>query len=332
MTAVPDLLATTSLSRNINKVKSDADVARTEAVTGRIENLKEAVNGDIGSVHLLRKAINDVQGYQSTLTQAENRITRIQSVLGNIGADTSRIATGIFSALGQEDEFAVNTLTNESRIALASAFSGLNTSFEGRSVFGGDVTNQPPLASVETLIADVQAILTAGPDAATINAALDTYFNDPAGGYATNIYQGGVNNAPGIEISPGIRLDVSVRADEQPIKDLLRGLAVLASKDAIVAGGETERRQVLQDAAALSVTANTNIIAEQAVIGASEGQISRIKDRYDAEEIILTNLYNERTARDPYEAATQLQLLETQLESAYLMTARISRLSLSNYI
>lgn len=330
--AVPDLLSTTTLSRNINKVKTDADIARSEAVTGRIEDLTTAVNGNLGSVHLLRKAIDDVQTYQSSLTQAENRITRTQSILGNIGADTSRIATGIFSALGQEDEFAVSTLSSEAGIALVSAFSGLNSGFEGRSVFGGNVTDRPPLASADTLIADVQAILLAGPDAATINTALDTYFNDPAGGFATNVYQGGTEDAPGVEISPGIRLDVGMRADEQPIKDLIRGLAVLASKDAILVGGETDRRLVLESAATFAVNANSEIISEQAVIGANEGQIERIKEHYDSEEIILTNLYNERTARDPYEAATQLQLLETQLESAYLMTARIARLSLANYI
>jgi flagellar hook-associated protein 3 FlgL len=54
--------------------------------------------------------------------------------------------------------------------------------------------------------------------------------------------------------------------------------------------------------------------------------------RLDAEYTALGETYNERTARDPYEAATLLQQLESQLQASYLLTARISRLTLANYI
>jgi flagellar hook-associated protein 3 FlgL len=35
---------------------------------------------------------------------------------------------------------------------------------------------------------------------------------------------------------------------------------------------------------------------------------------------------------DPYQAATELELAQTQLEAVYTLTARLSRLSLSDYL
>jgi len=43
-------------------------------------------------------------------------------------------------------------------------------------------------------------------------------------------------------------------------------------------------------------------------------------------------LVNDLTARDQYEAATELQSLQTTLEASYLITARLSQLSLLNYL
>ena len=46
----------------------------------------------------------------------------------------------------------------------------------------------------------------------------------------------------------------------------------------------------------------------------------------------MTEAFNQMTARDEYEAATELESLQTMLEASYLITARLSKLSLTNYL
>ena len=176
------------------------------------------------------------------------------------------------------------------------------------------------------------ALLAGAADAATADAALDFYFNDPTGGFATTIYQGGAGNAPMTEIAPGVRISASVKADNQAIKDVMRGFAVLANFDQMPGGSAAERQAAMVSAAELVIDAEGDLVNIRAAIGVAEQRISGSKSRYEAEETVLTNVYNQKTAKDEFEAASALTALETQLEASYIMTARLSQLNLANFL
>jgi flagellar hook-associated protein 3 FlgL len=50
------------------------------------------------------------------------------------------------------------------------------------------------------------------------------------------------------------------------------------------------------------------------------------------ENTILTETFNQMTARDQYDAAAELKVLEANLETSYALTARLSNLSLLNFL
>ena len=327
--SVPDLLSSSRLSRNIGDLKSRADVTRTEAVTGRYEDITARNNGDVGGAHLAKKALDDVVAYTELLKLSQNRAAASQSVLDTLNTDGSVIATEALAAFGRDDQTSLETSALEARSAISGIFASLNTNIGGRALFGGDVTNQPPLAAPEQLIADIEAIMAGAVDAADAEAQLDFYFNDPAGGFATTIYQGGANDAPPVEIAPGVRIDVSAKADDQAVRDLLRGLASIATyESAGFAGGEA----MAEFGANVALGAEATLTDLRAEIGIGEARIETAITRYEEERNILTSLFNQKTARDEFEAASELQLLETQLETSYLMTSRLSQLTLANYL
>ena len=326
---VPDIVSISQMSRIVANLKSRADTTRSEAVTGRYEDITKATNGDVGSAHLLKKAVEDVQAYQKTLTLGENRATRTQSVLGQLSVESNRIATEVFAAYGRGDQAQLQTNAADARVAIYSIFASLNTIDGGRAAFGGDVTDRAPLNSPDDFLADIDAIMSGALDAVDVEAQLNTYFNDPLGGFAQSVYRGGENPSPSVEIAPGIRINVSAKADAQPIKDLLRGLAEIASfPNASFANAEV----LASSGAARSLSADTNLTELRAVIGAGEARLTAAKDRYADEEAILTTLFNEKTTRDPFEASSELQQLELQLEASYLLTARLSRLTIADYL
>ena len=325
----PDLLSFTTLSRNVADIKARADTARTETTTGRIEDITKHTRGNVGDSHLLKKAVDDVVAYQDSITFAIGRADSTQSILGSINEDSARIATQALAAARRDDDAVVRTSAEEARGAISTIFAGLNSSVGGRALFGGDVAEQFPLSSPDQLIADIEAIVAAAPDLATAQADIATYFNDPAGGFMTNIYQGGAGAAPAVEIAPGVRVDVSVRADAQEIRDMLRGLT---SMIAYASATFPDANALVEDSATLVLETETTFTDLRARIGAGEARLENARSRYAEEEAALTTLFNQGTTRDPYEAASQLELLETQLESSYLLTARLSQLTLANFL
>jgi flagellar hook-associated protein 3 FlgL len=327
--SVPDILSLSRLSRGVSDLKTRLNTTRTESVTGRYEDVTAQTKGNVGGALLLKKAIDDVKLFQSNLSLVESRAQITQVTLGNIGTEGSRIATDMLAAVGRDDESTIRNLAEDAKGSLVNTFASLNTKFAGRALFGGDETDRTPLAPPEQLIADIEAIMAGATDAADATAQLDTYFDDPTGGFATMIYQGSANRAPAVEIGPGVRIDVSAKADDPAIKDIIRGLATMA---ALKSATFADRDTVIVSGVSNVLDGGTRLTEQRAGIGVNEGRVAAAKARFEAEETVLTSLFNQKTARDPFEAASELQLLETQLEASYLMTARMARLSLTNFI
>lgn len=329
---VPDLLRLTRLTRSVSDIKQQADVARTETVTGQIDDLTRESRGDIGGLHLLRKAIDDAQGAQQNLNLSASRAQRTQTVLTTLTQESATLATGVLSNIGPQNTNALEASATNARGALFVIFSNLNTDAGGRALFSGDRTDTAPLGDPNVLLEDVRQIIAGAADATAADVALDQYFNDPAGGFATDIYQGGTNAAPLVEIAPGVRIEASARADAQPIKDLIRGLAVIANYQTPPQDGAAGRDTIVRAGADLLLTAEVGLINLRSTIGVSENRLQQRVDEFVAEEQALTSLYNSRTTRDPFEAASALQILQSQLEASFAVTARLSQLSLTNFL
>ena len=67
-------------------------------------------------------------------------------------------------------------------------------------------------------------------------------------------------------------------------------------------------------------------------LGRAEAQIEIASARNSAESTALQIARTGMLAADPYETATKLQETQTQLEMIYSITARMTRLSLVDYL
>jgi flagellar hook-associated protein 3 FlgL len=156
------------------------------------------------------------------------------------------------------------------------------------------------------------------------------WFANPLGFGA--FYQGGAALSP-TPIALGEAADLSTTAMEQTLKDTLAGFAMAALIDRGALAGDTAERARLAAAAGQQLLstedARTTLAAR---IGTVEAQIETARTRNAAEQTALGILRSELGSVDPYEAATRLQSVQSQLESLYLVTARVSRLSLTEYL
>ncbi len=329
---LPTALAFRNMSRIITDLKRQSEVARYETVTGRRFDLAEATDGNLGLVQQLEKAQTDVLDYRTAINIAKTRANVSASGLDVAVKAAGNIAEDILGALGVGNEQIITNSQDIARRELDTVFAGLSVNVGGRYIFSGADVDTPPLAPAATLIADLEALALASTTAADFETALDTYFNDPAGGFATNIYQGSSLDASSIEVAEAERLNVQPRADDQALKDLFRSLGAIAVSASLTGLSPDERNTALESSAIDLANAEKGAIDLRADLGFTQERLETVLTRNEAEETAIIDSLQALIGADEYEAATRLEVTENVLDIAFTATARLSQLSLVNYI
>ena len=80
------------------------------------------------------------------------------------------------------------------------------------------------------------------------------------------------------------------------------------------------------------VSGDAQMIDLKASVGIAEAQIDRAEMEVRFERQALELARTELVSVDPFETAVKLEAAETQLQTLYSITARLSGLSLANYL
>jgi flagellar hook-associated protein 3 FlgL len=202
-------------------------------------------------------------------------------------------------------------------------FSALNVRFGERFLFAGDATATQPFPAPDDLLSDIQQLATTATDATSFEAALDTYFNTPGGGWQQSVYGGTLTSSDPDAVS----------GNDPALVELVRALSVMAISDPASSPSLLSQNPGIAETAASrlssGLTALTNLRSDKGVI---QEAIDAQKESLDIEETIFTSAFNALTGRDQYEAAAALQELETTLEASYTLTSRLASLSLLNFL
>ncbi|MCA8902659.1 MAG: hypothetical protein KDA53_15575 [Hyphomonas sp.] len=317
------MLLSTGLRQEVSTLKDRIATTSLEAVTGRYADLTTHLSGRIGSAMLSQKAIDDIGAERVRLTLRESRLDLSQRTLEVLQTGADGLAARMQSAIGSGNTASQWTVAADAKAVLQQTFSLMNTRHGERFLFAGDATDTPPFAAVETFLDDVRTLANAAADPAAFETALDDYFNTPGAGWQANIYRG---TATGSDPE-------AVNGMNPALTDMFRSLAVFAL------GGQGENIPLIDNNPDILITASeklvsgqTDLVTLRSALGVFQGQIADRKETLDMEEVVLTRTFNEMTARDQYEAAAELTELETNLEASYALTARLSGLSLLNFI
>ena len=329
----PDLLSFTRRNRTTTDIKARLDIAAQEAVTGRKADLTEATNGRVGNAHLLNKALNDIEQSTRINSLSSTRIDLISQGISGARAALDGIDTKAIIALNTTNSPGIDTIADEAEANLRSVFTALNVKHGTRSLFSGDAPDQAPYAGADALLDDIRNIVTTAGSPADIETALNTYFDDPAGGFQTNIYTGGAGQSSPLHIGNGQTINLDVRGDNDTIKDVLRGLAVLATaSNAGYAADSAEFADIFNSGITAIATGTTKLITLEANLGIHAETLNKADERNQFEALSLTAAYQAITGRDQFEAVAELTQLEVQLEGSYVITARLSDLTLTNFL
>lgn len=320
----PDVVRFNALSGPLTDIRRDLSQASTEFVTGRKQNLGRVLGAEAGDYNLVAKALADTETAIDRLTLANNRLSAIAIPLNQIRTQMTDYVVET-EALLVDDNFVNSTIKPGAQAQIRQLITSLNSSYAGRSLFSGDNVETPSTVDSDAFFTIVDTALAGATDAASLDTAITAFFA-PGGDFDTQVYQGGAGKASEVRLPTGGSVTYDIKADDQAFRNALEGLVRIAY--APVDGQTAFSRQGVD----LVRRAEAQLIQHEADVGRQQNLVDTSVERITQEKLILAENEDRLAGADAFEAANRVQALELQLQSAYTMTARISQLSLTNYI
>ena len=318
--------------RNGGAIKTELAKLSESLSTGQVTDLVAELDGDTTSFSGIDYSIQQLDGYLFASDETAQTLSTIQTVLGQVDSIRSETRAQLLLLNNGTGGIQVEVTANAARNAFEALVSTLNTNFANRSLLSGVAVDTPPLAAAEDMLADMLTSLAGAMTAADVASALDTWFDDPAGGFANMGYLGDTGQPMERRISENQRFEINARADDQAIKDVLKAAAKAAVANDIVALTDGEKMALLQDAGEGLFASSAGLNGVQARIGFVEASVERLSIEMQAQKTALEISKSDLVKADPFDTASKLQGMQLQLETHYTVTARLSQLSLLDFI
>lgn len=304
-----------------------------EMTTGRVEAPQRHLRGDLGELSVIESRLARIETYNLVIGQNETLLETAQSALGRL-ADlgsllSNQILTAVFADSGDQSYASVGA---SARVALGDMVSVLSTTVAGRTLFSGAVVDRAPLVPADDIMTSVKAAVAGLNTAADITAALESFFFDPGGTFETLIYQGAGTSPGGAidDFESGPTLPV---AADPAIRRHLMGAAMGALLDEPILVLSRAETRVLANQTMEAIESNGGAVtALRAGIGFGQELLEQRAQRLSYEKDALVLARNRLVGTDPFESASLLEETRHRLEALYAVTARVSRLSLLEYL
>ena len=326
-----DLARTMPLTRQ--GVQARADLARLsqELTTGRHSDVAAANRGDLRAATGIERNLTILASAEQAAQSVQHRMAAMQAALDTVGEAASSAAGDLILSADPAANSGAERASDSAKAALGTVVSALGVRMGGVNLFSGQASDQAPLPSLDDMLTDLQAAVTAAAPAtaADLEATIDAWFA-PGGGMDVAHPVAGADQPTVLTVAPGETLTVDATAADPALRSLMAGLAL--GIHAADLGDAGERREAMRSAGTSLLGDEAGRANLQARIGVAEEQSERALTRVRSEVNALELARGEVLEVDRYETATKFQAAEAAVETLYLVTSRLSGLSLANYI
>ncbi len=321
------------LQRQGAALRLQFEQAGSEMSSGLKRDVLAATHGDSKHLFSLDRAMARIDAQAANLSLAEGRAGTTSKTLALLQKSIDQLGPRLLSAGDREDMSSSRIEAADALNHFDSAIAALNARYAGRSVFAGDAADRAATASAGQILSDLATLTAAATSGTAVAAIVDDYFNNPASGYSVTGYLGSAGDAAPVELAEGESVAVQVRADDPAIREVLRNLALASLvANGTLSSSPEEQREILRSAGGGLLAGQDEILALRANLGHIEQRISDSQAFQEAERTGLEIARNNIVASDPYLAATRFQAMQGQLQSHYLVSSRLSQLSLTSYM
>ena len=352
--SVSTLQGLISRQRMTNETTRNMLIAETEMGTGRHADAFKSLGTRAIEALNTRAMYERTEGRIESNTLLQNRLDLMTTSLGNIREAAEEVMT---MAVANTDPTSADPryLQQMAIDAYNTIASFLNASYNGKAFFSGVDSNgnamnnwsqddsATGLSPNDVMTSIVGGGIANAADAAAKLAEVDAVFNgtptNPAHAYEDTFYNGtalmnGAVPNPRLtaQIDEDYQIEYGVQANDKGFRDLMRGLAMLASTDPVFITDADAYKEWVGAAAGAIGSGVGAVLEAEARTGTMQKQVESANDRLNAKREVLSLHISSLETVDPYEAATRLTSAETQLQASYAVTARLQKMSFLNFM
>lgn len=352
-TYVSSLSMSSALRGNLMRSQAGLSEANKEMVTGRYADIGLSIGVRTGQAVGLRNQHNQIESIITTNGIVAGRVDVTQKALDGLLETAQDFLSSLIGV--RDGESGPEVLYSQAKNNLQGLVGSLNNSASGQFIFAGiDTQNKPvtdyfaPAAASKQAIDDAffatfgitqddpnAANITAADMTAFLQGAFSDEFADAAGPPpATQGWQNWSTAASqnvSTRISTTEVVEVSTNAGEQPFRDLAKVYTMtfdLGSKNLNM----NAFRAVLTEAIDTVTSAIQGLVATKAGLGTSEERISASTNRLTIQRDIMSKQITNYEGVDSIAASARVTQMQTQLDTALALTARMQQLSILNWM
>lgn len=331
--SVGDLAQSFMMRGHNSSLKTQLSDLSATLASGRHEDMAKALRGDFSELASVENGLRALAAHRTTAEETATLLSAAQATLGMVQDVSSSFAPALVSAGNSGHPALIRTTAADAAQKFDGLVSALNVRVGDRSLFAGVATDQSPMAPGNEILAALTTAVAGTTTAKDLIEQVDIWFNALGGGFESLAYRGSTRTLPPFPVADGERVTFETTALSPQLRPTLQAFALAALAYTLPASGNSSQgAQAMKAAGELMLTAQTELSVLRADVGVREEQtdaaLTRTNSSISMLKIAQSNLYS----ADPYETVTQLEIVQTQLEAVYTLTARLSRLSLAEYL
>ena len=303
-----------------------------ELATGRQADTGRALTSDFSTFSRVSHELRTIEARGSALDRAAIWTEVAQTSLGALDGVSKSLDEAVVTSLSAADGRSFANLAKAGDAALGDMVRILSKTDGGRAVFGnGDTSGTPPY-DLETLRAETRALAQAATDLPSLLQSFDDYF--AAGGGVEASAQSAFPADPlKFPLGGGESLEVPVDARDSAIRDALKQAALVAAlPEAGFDVTPTDRRTLAIELPRRAAGASGDLAGLRGGLGSVEARIGLLATRLGEDRTDLEARRTDAVGTDAFDVATRLQSEMSRLETIYAVTARRSRLNLTDFL
>ncbi|GEM_PF-2154268 len=304
-----------------------------EVVSGTASDITKKIDGGVDLLGDLQRSAALLKTYQQNGTEMSTRGQAMQVALEKLQNGAQKLGHTLAIHMGPTTQTSIFVETRAAENGFRAAIGTLNTQIAGQTLFSGQAFQSPAVKSADKILDDLQALTAGAVSASQVQSILDRYFDDPAGGYMSGAYLGTGRTANPVRISETESASFPQTAADPKIRKALKGMAMAALLGrGVLSGRNAEKSRLLAQAGTILMTANDGLTSMRASIGVQQERIDTVRAENSARASKTQSRISDMISVDGYKAATDFKAAQLQLESLFVTTSRLSKLSLTNYI
>lgn len=327
-----DIAKHSALRRAGTGLKQQITVLSGELTTGQVSDKARHLSGDLTRLASLNRSIEQARIHQQSAQSLGLILEVQQSVIADIGELAQQRFLDLTLLQQAGPLSGVSVAIDMMMQGFSEIVEKLNTNVARRTVFAGVASDGPALISAEQMLDSLIAGLPPGATPDDVADFVVQWFA-PGNDFDSSAYLGGVSIPSRIDLGQGISAGVSETAQADAFRTTLAAFATAAIMSRGLFATVPEAQQDLLDRASEGLMqSGAGLTALAAQIGVEEATVARAAGRAAAEENAMSLAAAVLVEADPYDTAARLESTIAQLESVYVLTARLSRLSLLEYL